>query len=351
METKVENRVYYLDVLRFIACIAVVMIHTTSEYVLKDFGSADFWIGNILNSISRFGVPIFVMISGCLMLDKRYNCTNQKLIKHIRKMIVFFIFWSAIYVIFYQIIVPLLIKHEQINIVKIFLTFVKGHFHLWFIYMIIGLYLILPLLRLWVKDENKKYIEYFIILAIVFSFFLPQLVSVASNYTSVFKNINDIIDKVDLKYVGGYTTYFILGWYINNYGIKHKKMLYILGTISLAITIISTFILSITTGKAIQMYGNFNINVLLYSLMIFSLIKDVFYNKNGSNKMVSTISKYSLGIYAMHPLIIDVINKLLIKIDINMALINVPIVYILTLIISVSVSFLMSKIPILKNTV
>lgn len=74
-------------------------------------------------------------------------------------MIIFFIFWLIVYATIYQMVFPL-IENKQIDILEVFISLIKGHFHLWFIYIIIGLYLILPLLRLWVKDENKKYIEY-----------------------------------------------------------------------------------------------------------------------------------------------------------------------------------------------
>jgi len=70
-----------------------------------------------------------------------------------------------------------------------------GHYHLWFIYLIIGLYFIIPLLRLWVTDDNKKYVEYFIGLSIVFAFIIPQITSIGMYYSSLFVYINDILEK------------------------------------------------------------------------------------------------------------------------------------------------------------
>lgn len=113
-----RKRIYYLDILRVIACMAVVMIHASSGYVTKDFGGFNFWVGNVFDSFARIGVPLFVMISGSIMLDKDYSY-NNKLIKHIVKLIIFFIFWSALYDIVYNIMVPLFITHEPINILKI----------------------------------------------------------------------------------------------------------------------------------------------------------------------------------------------------------------------------------------
>lgn len=73
-----KNRIFYLDILRVIACLSVIMIHSSAEYVTNDIGSFNFWIGNLFDSLTRIGVPIFVMISGALMLDKNYQYETKK---------------------------------------------------------------------------------------------------------------------------------------------------------------------------------------------------------------------------------------------------------------------------------
>ena len=80
-----SGRIYYLDILRVIACISVIMIHSSAEYVIKDIGSFNFWIGNILDGLSRIGVPLFVMISGTLLLDKNYKFDKKKLMEKFLK--------------------------------------------------------------------------------------------------------------------------------------------------------------------------------------------------------------------------------------------------------------------------
>lgn len=248
-----NNRIVYMDVLRVIACFAVIMIHSSSTYVIENLGSLNFWIGNIFDGLARIGVPLFVMVSGALMLDEKYDFSAQKLIEHIKKMIIFFIFWSCFYCVIFKIIIPLT-ENANISCVDILVNLVSGEYHLWFVYLIIGLYLIVPLLRLWVNKNNKKYVEYFIVLSLIFTYILPQIVSIAVNFCGLFWALNTILDNyLSLKYIGGFTTYFILGWYLNNYDIKNKKNVYALGLISLAITIFGTYILSYNTGKMLQM--------------------------------------------------------------------------------------------------
>ena len=86
VKKNLSDRVYYIDILRVLACIAVIMTHASDDYVLDNFGSSNFMIGNVIDSISRIGVPIFVMISGALLLNKNHVCTKEKQFQRIKRM-------------------------------------------------------------------------------------------------------------------------------------------------------------------------------------------------------------------------------------------------------------------------
>lgn len=85
-----NNGIVHMDVVRVIACFAVIMIHSSAPYVIENFGSLNFWIGNIFDGLARIGVPLFVMVSGALMLDKKYNFSKQKFIEHIKNNYIFY---------------------------------------------------------------------------------------------------------------------------------------------------------------------------------------------------------------------------------------------------------------------
>ena len=344
-----SRRIYYLDVLRVVACMAVVMIHASAPYLGKDIGSFNFWVGNVLDSLSRVAVPLFVMISGALMLDEKYVYTAEKLKKHIMKLAIFFVFWSAFYTLVFGIIANVA-KGDPLDVADIILNFIKGHYHLWFVYLIIGLYLILPLLRLWVKKANKKYVWYFIELSMIFAFVLPQIIEIGSYYCDDFDVLKSLENKVAVHYAYGYTIYFVLGWYLNNFVLKNKKMVYYMGIIGAFATIMGTYILSITTGQALQMYSNFGLNVLLQSVAIFVFIKNRFSRETANEKeIVKVISKYSLGIYAIHALIIEVAHLVLNNVDFDVAIIVIPIVFVSAFSISLLMSFIASRMPLLKK--
>ena len=117
---------YYLDVLRAVACLAVILVHASMTYAEREVGSVNFWIGNLCDSLVRFGVPIFVMISGALMLDDAYVSTREKTWRHIKKMLLFFLFWSTAYCLVFEIGEPLL-SGETLNPYNIMLVLIGGY--------------------------------------------------------------------------------------------------------------------------------------------------------------------------------------------------------------------------------
>lgn len=77
---KTNNRIISYDVMRIFAAVAVVMIHSVAEFI-KDCPvmSIDYAVMNIIDSITRFSVPLFVMISGALILDEEKEFSMKKM--------------------------------------------------------------------------------------------------------------------------------------------------------------------------------------------------------------------------------------------------------------------------------
>ena len=221
-----NERKSYLDVLRIIAIFAVVMIHISGYYVINPSRMVDFTIGNIFDSVSRLGVPLFLMISGALMLDenKKFDCKNR-----ILSLLIPMLVWSFLYALIYSVILPIK-NNEAINFYDFFASFIKGPFHFWYMWVIIGLYLITPILRIFVKKENKNIVAYFIVLSLLFHFTQP-IITLLFNEIDVinkaFSIYTDVIGNLNLSFLGGYTTYFLTGWFLanTNYSKKHNAIL------------------------------------------------------------------------------------------------------------------------------
>jgi len=161
-----ESKTLWYDNLRVIATIGVIGIHVSSSYqpTSGTISTYDFWVGNIYCSLSRFAVPVFVMLSGALLLSKDYKISTF-LKKRLVRLLIPFLFWSLVYIIN-----SLVNDFEAGNrpgfweIARdIFVQLRDGSSgHLWYIYMIIGLYLFIPIIGKWVRNATEKEILYFL---------------------------------------------------------------------------------------------------------------------------------------------------------------------------------------------
>ena len=340
-----ENRIWYLDYLRILAILMVMVIHMpgygSSKYAL---GSYAWYVFNISHGLARWCIPVFVMISGALFLNRDIPIkTIYK--KYILRLATAFIFWSIIYMI-----------PEKGSIIDRIILVIKGHYHMWFIPMIIALYMIIPLLKPIIK--NEKNIKYFLIIAFIFSTLIPFLLNIASDFLggnskSIVSAIRDLVGNVNLKFVDGFTRYFILGYYLSKIDIPKKKrmIIYILGIIAFIMTIALGIIVSLKTNGTITRYSYpASVTIYLSAIAIFTWFKYRKFDKDKINKIILKISKYSFGAYLSHILVRDYIVKL---IDVNLV-INKPIllftgILLSTAVISFIISAIINHIPILKK--
>ncbi len=351
----ITRRVFYFDFLRAISCLAVILLHASSVFVSEDSPiDFSFYIGNLIDSISRFCVPIFVMISGALILDENYQYSHKKLLSHIKRLIIFFVFWSATYCLFFEILKPLLLN-EPIDIYHSIYVLFSGYYHLWFIPMIIGIYLLVPLLRLWIKRENERFVRYYLILFIAFSCVPTMINFFCKNvFPEYHTQISSLLDKCKITYVIGYVGYFILGWYLHQFGVKKLKLVIFAGTIGLAMTFGVTWFLSAHAGTVVTFYDNLFLNIVLYAIMIFSVVKEKIANRKIPivvQKATMFISKYSLGIYAIHVAIINIDIFIFEKLGISNALLGIPFSFASALVGSIIICLILNKIPLLNKLI
>ena len=240
---KTANRIFYLDLLRTIGCLSVVLLHVSSNFTLEPYGSMNYLLGVILDGASQFAVPLFVMISGALYLNEDYSFSTEKMTKHIKKMVLFFLGWSLLFTLIFRVLKNILAR-TAFSASSIIIDLLEGPYHLWFIPMIIGLYLITPILRLWVKKENKRHVEYFLLIGFVFSIVFPFLEflvqSIFPDYMGVFESIH----SMHFSHSVGYVFYFVLGWHLHQFDVNRIKPICCFGLLGLLLTICGTIFFS-----------------------------------------------------------------------------------------------------------
>lgn len=351
------QRVFYPDFLRVFAIFAVVVIHVAAIGQDKMQPQSYEWqMVNFYNGLSRWCVPVFVMVSGMFLLDFRRYSENMGenfsriLKKNVLRLSIALIVWSIFYLYFDMFLSN---KFDTDPLRLIDFLFKNTKYHLWFLYMIIGLYFLAPFLQVLVRNLNKKDFELLLILLAIFCCgydFINVFLKFFLNKTFHFRG--------NVPEFSGYAIYFLAGYYFANFEIskKTRTVFYILAFISLAITIgfNSYFATHATKGREF-IFTYRLLNVMFVSFGIFIFFKNLFAKFQNNCKFVKLITKLSalsFGIYLIHAAIRDIF---IIKLQITNITLN-PIIMILLLsiaifTISAILAFVISKIPILRKVV
>ena len=300
----------YFDWIRIYSSFGVILIHVSAQnWYSTSPGQYEWEVFNFYDSISRWSVPEFFMISGVLFLNK--SSSIKKIFKkNVMKIGISYIFWSLVYCIKDKFI-------KNISKKDFILKFIVGHYHLWFLYSIIKLYMIVPFLFLIVK--NKIISNYFFILSFISTFIIKNIYLYSKYFIK--KDTINIIDKIynklDIKYVSGDIFYFIFGYYLNKINTKNIIIELIIYFFSIIGMIFSAKISSYISNKEKKRIGDFysynSIHVLIQTTAIFIFFKNYF-NNLGFNqkykKIIKKLGNYTFGIYLIHPLILAELERI-----------------------------------------
>lgn len=354
-----KKRILSFDLLRVIAILGVVMIHvisTSNKFFTASPTSLTYMFGKILNSFALVGVPIFIMISGALILNEEKTLTTRQIFKKTLSLVWLLLFWLFFYAAYDTIMYPL-IRNHGISINAFVKHFIEGHYHLWFLYMLIGLYLLTPIFRLFVKKANAKYVLYFIIISAIFQFASPIINLCANdilpaNYSSLFTKVSN---SFAMNFTFGYTTYFFAGWYIANCEIKkiYRLLLYFVSVCCLLTIILGSYILDKRGTSSGILSGNLSITVLGLSVGVFVffyyLLKDKTLSEKHTKILVKT-SSLTFGVYVIHIIFVDILN-ILIKKPAFAFMNNFLLLWLIIVILSFVSTYIISFIPFVKKII
>lgn len=356
---KQPGRILYLDMLRIIAIMAVVVIHVCAiELYTADVHSVRWLSITAWDSLVRWAVPVFVMISGYFFLDNSRPLSIKKLLfKNIARLVLVFVAWSFIYAMEEK------LMHPDTSWRHLLLLFVEGKYHMWFLWMIIGLYLATPILRKITADKDIT--KYFLALGIITALIIPTFRTIlwalmAVHPSGILTGINNVtsfaIDTTKLNIATGYTVYYVLGYATKHSNLtnKQRKAIYGLALLGFILTFMKTVLTSLAAGYVYEaFFDNFNLSVTLEALGVFTWSK---YHepKLGVKKRekVSLLSANTFGIYLVHVLIIDLLVFRAGPIITSLPpLIYIPIISAVVFAISLLITIGLRRVPHLKRIV
>lgn len=347
-----KTHIAYFDVLRVIAILAVITLHATGSYT--DVFSYNWEVSNVWKSLTRWGVPVFVMISGALFLDPKREIGFRKLyLKNILHIVTILIFWSIGYAC-----LGFVTGSSKGDVEKLLGHLILGHFHLWFLFMLVGLYMIVPLLRPICAD--KKLLRYFLLLSIFFTFLIPTIVKILMGFDLILPNavparaleaISRLTGQTHFHFTLGYVAYFVLGYYMHQISLSsnQRKIIYLLGVLGWVFSLLFCRFISQIAKSPFDFYsgGNITLYVLFESLAIFVFVK-CHIDMLSANVLAvfNYLSKRVLGIYLVHSAVQSALSSLFgISRDLFNPLFSIPFVALLVFCLSWVVTEIIRKIP------
>ena len=290
------KRIAWLDIARALAVIFVVFTHAHEQA-----GVQSLLLKSIYYSVDRIGVPIFLMISGGLILPKLQR--DGDLLSFYKKRIPQFIAVIIVYSLLTSI--PRLYSFGALDSKSWVTIFIENNGiypfksaipHLWYMYFIIALYLISPFLSKMLSLCTDKQVYLFIIICVLLNQFPATM--------AAFGYKIEFLQAMGNNFTGSFLVYYLLG-----YMIIHKG-----GTVSLSITSVVGYtgvtiipigllawyeVLNNKFVGTMHWYGG-SLSILISSVGLLMLIKVLFSRTESSSWIVNRLSLYSFGIYLSH---------------------------------------------------
>lgn len=320
---KDNKRIIWLDFVKFIAISMMIAVHCTDNVTPTERSEAwyNLW-GSFYGSFMRPAIPLFVMVTGALLLPVKENISTFYT-KRLTRLVIPFIVWSVLYNLFPWItgllgLSPTIINDffawaepDQSfsgalhNILMIPFNFSMLAVQMWYVYLLIGLYLYMPFFSAWVKQTSVKEQKIFLTLWFI-SLFIPYLREYLTKDLWGTCSWNEF---GLLYYFAGFNGYLLLGYYIKNNDINFSwGKLAVIGIPSFIIGYCITFLgfKSITAipgqpAELVELFFTYcSPNVLLMTLPIFLVIKKNHFKSVTIRRFAINISTCTLGIWMSH---------------------------------------------------
>lgn len=380
-----NERNYAIDIIKTIAIVGVITIHSCYEGYGYPIGSFN-WLSTLfLGSLTRASVPLFLMCSGVLLLDPEKDITIQKIYsKNMLRIVAALFFWATAYKIFILAVFQEFSLHALPQILKEVLVF-KHESHLYYLHIIIIVYAFIPITRIFIRNANKRELQYFLGVWFVLGIVYP----LAKRFWP-FTLLTGIPTQWLMNMTYASIGYGVLGYYLQKYA-KFSKLIYaVFSCIGFFGIFLGTWIGSVSNGTLYQaLFEGMSPFVAFMAIGIFGLVRCIKFIKTAaisntdvtalkikdtlsqatiseiattkdekiikrstgliSKSIFTNLSKASFCIYLVHKFFIYIFDLNGLKVSISPAFISIPLLVSVNLLCSFIVYFILSRIPIVKK--
>ena len=336
------KRRYELDLCRISACFMVMLIHTSAEiYRYCPMFSSSFTEINFIATFARGSVPVFFMLSGTLLLSREELPLAPFLKNHALKLAGLFFFWSVFYAAGSRVAAGSFALDYDF-----FMAVARGHYHLWFLPAMVVCYLFMPLV--FCAIHGKK-IDSRYLLALFFGFVIlwrnlnltPKPAYILHQFTLDFS-----LDW--LPYLG----YAVWGWWLGERKMPKHTML-----ISSAVFVVCTLLAArgnlwysrLNNEAEGWLFHYMSLPSFIQATCIFCFFNALRGHEFKHTALIRTLSDCTLGVYLIHPLMIDLLDRVHIGMTADYPALSVTGFTALLALLCFAVTFIARKIPIVKK--
>lgn len=296
---KIKEYVIGADIIRILSGFGVVLIHVTDPFLAyppyQGIGGISWWMINILNTAFRFSVPVFIMLSGYLLLNPHRKDTFENFYqKRFLRVGIPFTFWLVVYFFW------IFFLNFDVTPYYIFLSILTVNLqHLYFLFIIVELYFIAPILIIFNRETTNKAHT---VLAIATSVF-----TIAVAMSSYFVEEASVLlgHNVFTIFIP-FISYFYLGFYLRNVRLSLTKKIWAVNGY-LNLVLITVILSNGDITSIVRLYGSPTI-FLMCILVFVVLLRNSFLEKlNSHQKILSGVKQVSgtiFGVYLIHMLVI-----------------------------------------------
>jgi len=338
---------FSVDLIRFIAIIGIILVHTSGyPYPIPGPGISTtdivYWFTtDVYNTLGTVGVPLFVMLTGALLLDPNKADEPLRVFykKRFNRIAWPFFFWTVVYFVW-----DFSVRTKPLTLFNVEQGLLTGAYpHLWYLYLLMGLYAVTPIVRILLKHIDRKLFTYLLILWFVGTVFTP-FVHTFTNFTY------NPVSFVLFDWIG----YFLLGIYLLNSNFK-RQTAYLFAAVGLLGATIGDWLLTATVGEHITGYlhNYMSATMIVGSAGLFLFLTTVkatvFENKPQTNRVIHWISQNTMPIYLIHMIILETLTIQVMGIYLNTItynpIIDIPIFTLLVFSVSAALVYGLKKLP------
>lgn len=353
MEPKPAAANFSVDLIRFVAILLIILLHASGypyKFLNPETTTMDIvnWFTvSVYDVLGMIGVPLFVMLTGALLLNPNKADEPLRIFyrKRFDKIALPFIFWTVIY--FLWTFTVLEKPFTPFNVGQGLLG--GSYFHLWYLYLLMGLYAVTPILRILVKHLNRKLFTYLLILWFTGTVTTPFI------HTFTEFSFNPVV-FVFFDWVG----YFLLGIYLINAKIRRSTAITI-AALGLTGAVIGDWLVTGTMGAQFTgtLHNYMSATMIVGSTALFFVLTTINPSRIESytilNRFVRWVSQNTLPIYLIHMLVLVSLTRGLFGVYLNtvtfLPLVDVPLFATIVFGVSAGSVYLLKKVPYLKKLV